>query len=95
MEVIKRLMQARDCWQEIESFNSLFNLKWQQTYHGMKYNRLTGDNPKQLVNHFEYHPEISTKNGLVKNLSRYCKVSHSSSRRTNAYQRAISSICLT
>lgn len=34
---------------------------------------MTGDigAPKELVNHFEFHREISTKSGLVKNISRY------------------------
>ena len=27
---------------------------------------------KRIVNHFEFHSELTTKNGLIKNLSRYC-----------------------
>jgi len=27
-----------------------------------------------MVNHFEYHKEISTKSGLIKNLNNWCEV---------------------
>lgn len=34
---------------------------------------MTGESglPRELVNHFEFHREISTKSGLVKNISRF------------------------
>lgn len=28
----------------------------------------------QVVNHFEFHREITTKNGLIRNLSNYCEL---------------------
>jgi len=73
--LVKRVLAKRDWWEETESFNTLFSLKWQQTYRGYKYERLSDkqSGPKQLLNHFENHTEISTKNGLIKNLSGYCE----------------------
>ena len=69
-------MGRRDWWEECEQYNSLFNFKWQQSSRGYKYERLI-INPvlRQIVNHFEYQKEISTKNLLIKNLSYYCDVS--------------------
>jgi len=72
--LVKRVLAKRDWWEETEFFNTLFSLKWQQTYRGYKYDRLSDkQGPRQLLNHFENHTEISTKNGLVKNLSTYCE----------------------
>lgn len=72
---MKRVLAKRDWWEEIEVFGGLFNLKWQQTFRGYKYDRLPDKfGGKQLVNHFEFHPEISTKDKLIKNLSVYCDV---------------------
>ena len=69
-------MGRRDWWEECEQYHSLFNFKWQQSSRGYKYERLI-INPvlRQIVNHFEYQKEISTKNLLIKNLSYYCDVS--------------------
>ncbi len=50
-------------------------MKWQQTYRGYKYDKLISNpNIKQLVNHFEFHKEISTKNGLIRSLGSFCSV---------------------
>jgi len=73
--VVRRVMSYRENWEEIESFNPLFNLKWQQNSRGYRFGKLTGNsNLRQLVNHFEYHKSITTKNGLIKTLSAYCEV---------------------
>lgn len=73
--MVKRVLDKRGCWEQTESYDSLFNLKWQQTDYGYRYERMVGNpNLKQLLNHFEYHPEITTKNGLIKSLSNYCEV---------------------
>jgi len=65
----------RNWWEETPIYDQAYNMKWQQTYRGFRYERLIGNpNLKQLVNHFEYHGEISTKNGLIRSLSSYCEV---------------------
>ena len=73
---MKRILSKRENWEEMEASNSLFNLKWQQTSLGYRFERLSGNQSlKQMVNHFEFHKEITTKNGLIKSLSSYCEVS--------------------
>jgi hypothetical protein len=68
-------MKNRPWWSETSQSNTLFNFKWQQTKQGYKYERLIPNQMyKQLVNHFEYHKEITTKSGLIKNLAQYCEV---------------------
>lgn len=78
-ELVVDIMSKRDWWELTESFNTLFNFKWQQGQRGYKYERLVA-NPhlKQCVNHFENHKQISTKDLLIKNLSNYCEVNLSS-----------------
>ena len=51
------------------------SLIWQPTSKGIIFDRLQANKtPKQVVNHFEFHKEISTKIGLVKNLQLYCEL---------------------
>jgi len=72
---MEKIMSRRDWWEKTESFNTLFNFKWQQTNRGYRYERLVANSGfKQIVNHFENHKEISTKNLLIKNLSLYCEL---------------------
>ena len=73
--LVKRVLKNRSWWEETKIYDDSYNLKWAQTYRGFRYERL-GISPhvKQLVNHFEYHTEVSTKNGLIRSLSSYCEV---------------------
>jgi hypothetical protein len=69
-------MSIRENWEETTDSESLaVNFKWQQSNKGYRYEKLTG-NPsfKQVVNHFEYHKDITTKSGLIKNMASYCEV---------------------
>lgn len=73
--LVKRVLDTREWWSESVAHNSLYNLKWQETYFSFKYERLNGgiSGVKQCVNHFEGHKEITTKNLLIKNLKIYCE----------------------
>lgn len=73
--LVKRVLDSREWWSESAPHNSLYNLKWQETYFNFKYERLNGgvSGVKQCVNHFEGHKEITTKNLLIKNLKLYCE----------------------
>ncbi|EGR34832.1 hypothetical protein IMG5_000600 [Ichthyophthirius multifiliis] len=74
-QIIRRIMQKRKGWVEIQYGSTMFvNLKWQQSSRGYQYNRLVlNNNYKQLVNHFEFHQEITEKHNLIKNLTSYCQ----------------------
>ena len=71
-------MSTREHWKECaDPSNININFKWQQCQWGYKYERLTLDSPvKTLLNHFEFHQEISDKQNLLNNLSRYCEQLH-------------------
>ena len=68
-------METRgDCWQEVPINAVFFNFKWHQNNKNYQYEKLClNSNMKQIVNHFEFHKEISSKAGLIKNLAFYCE----------------------
>lgn len=68
-EVIKRCMRCRVGWEETAEFNTMFNFKWQQSSNGIKFNQISINGKKQMVNHFEHHSAITTKDNLFKNLN--------------------------
>lgn len=73
--LVKKIMQQRgEQWEEVTSSSLAFNFKWLQNNKTYNYEKLTsGSGLRQLVNHFEFHKEISSKAGLIKNLSFYCE----------------------
>ncbi|CAI2376791.1 unnamed protein product [Moneuplotes crassus] len=66
--VIERCMKLRPGWEQTAQFDTMFNFKWQQTSQGIKFNQLSTNGKKQLVNHMENHAQITTKDNLFKNL---------------------------
>ena len=66
--------QRGDFWQEVSSPAPFSHFKWQQNNKNYQYDRLNlNANFKQILNHFEFHKEISSKASLVKNLAFYCE----------------------
>jgi hypothetical protein len=64
-----------NAWREAKEIKGIINFKWQQNTKEFKYERMTSIALyKQIVNHFEFHREISTKAGLFKNLKTHCEV---------------------
>eukprot|EP00826_Nyctotherus_ovalis_P024513 TRINITY_DN1894_c0_g1_i4.p1 TRINITY_DN1894_c0_g1~~TRINITY_DN1894_c0_g1_i4.p1 ORF type:complete len:662 (-),score=152.89 TRINITY_DN1894_c0_g1_i4:443-2428(-) len=61
-------------WKEINNPHVRVNYKWQPVSNGIHFELLSKFSPKQMVNHFEGHREITTKDGLVKNLIAYCEL---------------------
>ncbi|CAD8134692.1 unnamed protein product [Paramecium pentaurelia] len=74
-ELVQRIMDTRVDWQQTKDNSSMFvNFRWQQWHRGYKYDRLILNNQyKQMVNHFENHPELSNKQYLFRNLCSYCE----------------------
>ena len=64
-------MKRRSWWIEIPNFNFLFNFKWQPVSYGIKFSDLEGSSIKQIVNHLEFHKEISTKSRFFQNMRSY------------------------
>ena len=48
-----------------------FNLRWTPTSRAINFERMSQNLFPQLVNHFEGHAEISTKNKLLRNITQY------------------------
>ena len=71
--LIKEAMQRRDWWIETPPFNSMFNFKWKPFSQGIRFENVTSQNHKQIVNHFEYHAHLSEKSLLFKNLQQHAE----------------------
>lgn len=70
---MKRIMQTRDYWQEVANDSAIFNFKWNQSNRTYQYEKLNSNSScKQILNHFEFHKEISSKASLIKNLAFFC-----------------------
>ena len=66
--IIRRAFEGRlDYWKEVPNFNTSSQFKWQPFSKGIHFDQLSLSQ-KQIVNHFEFHEEITTKNLLFKNL---------------------------
>ena len=72
-ELVKQAMKRREKWSEgYYSITSTVNFIWQPTSYGVKFDRLKGFLPVQVINHFEYHCELSNKINLFNNLVKHC-----------------------
>lgn len=51
--VVKRCMQLREeRWEETNSFDKLFNFRWQPWARGLEFNIVNSFGVRQLINHF-------------------------------------------
>ena len=67
-------METRPGWEETAEFDTMFNFRWQQSSNGIKFDQLSINGKKQIVNHFEHHSTITTKDNLFKNLGEYLDI---------------------
>ena len=67
-------MNLRAWWAELPIKNVSYNFLWQPTSNGISYDELGELNVDQMVNHFEFHNEISLKSNLFLNLRNFCEV---------------------
>ena len=75
-ELIKRVMKKRSWWKEVNESNNSFHFAWYQSSKKHNYEPLsrTARKVNRIVNHYEFHTEITTKSGLLRNLTAYCDV---------------------
>lgn len=76
-DVVIKVLMNRGCWIFRDNMN-LTNLQlvWKQTNSGVnfgEYSQQTSGHFKAF-NHFEFHSEISQKDSLLRNFTRYCEV---------------------
>lgn len=65
--LVREALMRRPWWTPTAEHDTQFNFKWKQTCHELHYNLLNRDSStKQMVNHFEYNRELTTKPGLLR-----------------------------
>jgi len=69
-QIIKRVLEKRYDWKEAPGFCSIYNFKWQPFSKGLRFDQISLSQ-KQMINHFENHHEVTTKDCLFKNLLTY------------------------
>jgi hypothetical protein len=72
-DLIKRCMQLRENWREAGVFEAA-NFRWQQSSSGLDFSLYSTFNTgRRIVNHFEYHNQISNKLNLLINMMKFCE----------------------
>ena len=75
-DVVRRVMDSRPSWCGIKSSQTLYQFKWAQVSRQIKFDFLCKHGQRNLVNKFENHQMITTKDQLFHNLSRICEATH-------------------
>jgi len=79
--LVRKCMQLRgERWEETNSFDKLFNFKWQPVSWGLNFEVNNSFGTKQLVNHFANHNILTTKDKLFENVVSLCEA-----RKLNAF----------
>eukprot|EP00825_Cyclidium_porcatum_P044004 TRINITY_DN6355_c0_g2_i2.p1 TRINITY_DN6355_c0_g2~~TRINITY_DN6355_c0_g2_i2.p1 ORF type:complete len:1019 (+),score=216.06 TRINITY_DN6355_c0_g2_i2:1004-4060(+) len=69
-EVVQRVISKRENWKEVPVYSSTSQFIWVPWSKAIRFQYLTATSlTKKIVNHFEFHREITMKSGLIKNLS--------------------------
>ncbi|KAL4455740.1 hypothetical protein ABPG74_003150 [Tetrahymena malaccensis] len=75
-EIVRRILETRVLLQEVDEVYPEVNFEWHPFSRPIQFSKLGTKGEVQLtkkvVNHFEYHHEITTKSNLVKNMKNYC-----------------------
>ena len=61
-QLVRKAMERRSWWIEIQPVHSMFNFKWQPTSHGIRYERLGGVQPKSGENNFTFNTTLGGGN---------------------------------
>lgn len=75
-DVVKRVMDSRPSWAQIKSSQTLYNFKWAPVSRQIKFDFLGKHGQKHLVNHFENHALLTTKDHLIESMSKMCENLH-------------------
>jgi len=72
--IIRKCMQLRsERWEETNSFDKLYNFKWQPISWGINFDANNSFGTRQLVNHFANHNILTTKDKLFENVVAHCE----------------------
>jgi len=72
--IVKEAMLNRNWWIELPFITPTFNFKWQPVSYGMRFSALNAGMHAQMLNHFEFHSQLSHKSSLFLNLEAYSEV---------------------
>ena len=73
-EIVRRCFERRsEYWKEVPNNCFLFHFKWMPFLKNLRFEQLSYTQ-KQVVNHFEFHHEITTKDLLLKNIMSYAEL---------------------
>ena len=75
-DVVRRVLDSRPSWCQIKSSQTLYQFKWAQVSRQIRFDFLSKHGQRNLVNKFENHGMITTKDQLCHNLSRICEATH-------------------
>ena len=76
VESLVRVLKKRSNWQFLQEINDPgVQFIWKQTNAGINFNVFTNQTSSSLriINHFEFHHEITQKDRLLANFARYCQ----------------------
>jgi hypothetical protein len=72
--MIRKCMLLRnERWEETNSFDKLYNFKWQPISRGIAFDQINNFGTRQLINHVQEHPQLTTKDRLFENLVMLCE----------------------
>ena len=77
-KLVEKCLLTRPNWERMEDQQNLLscNLIWTELSHELNFTIHGEIDYSQIVNHFEFHSEISNKKNLFINLLRYCEYNH-------------------
>ena len=71
--IVRKCMRLRsERWEETNSFDKLYNFKWQPVSWGINFEVNNSFGVRQLVNHIANHRILTTKDNLFENIVAYC-----------------------
>lgn len=72
--ILRKCMLLRnERWEETNSFDKLYNFKWQPISRGIVFDQINSFGTRQVINHIESHPQLTTKDRLFENLVALCE----------------------
>ena len=77
-KLVEKCLLTRPNWERMEDLQNILscNLIWTELSHELNFTIHGEIDYSQIVNHFEFHSEISNKKNLFINLLRYCEYNH-------------------
>ena len=75
-KLVRRVLETRENWTQLPDncSTSLFDFKWSPTSRICNFEMLSFGGHKSMVNHLEFHGQITTKDMIYHNMHRLCEM---------------------